>query len=150
MLFNKKAKKETKYYTNIYELPVYYWFKFVETFDFKYLHYKNSSIISTDVNIFLGLLEQLEKFDISGLREIAERQYKKALFLKTKNPIYLEPEPQRKGVKNSLISDFVGFIETSLNIHNSIDIMKTSTGKAYELFDRAIEKNKVNQSKWHN
>lgn len=150
MIFKKKAKQKAKYYTNIYELPVYYWFKFVETFDFKHLHYKDSPIISTDINIFLGLLEQLEKFDISGIREIAERQYKKAMFLNTKNPIYLEPEPEKKNVKNSLISDFVGFIETSLNIHNSIDVMKTSTGKAYELFDRAIEHNKKKIEQWHN
>jgi len=152
-------KHTNNYHESIDTLPVYNWFKVLETDNLSYLKKKNSGKGFAPyffAQIFENMVFSFKKLDLSDIRLRHKKELYMAQYLVTKKPHYKmmadELETQIKDTKQNKkslnLSEFINYIEVSTSNMGKLDVFTLSTRRAYELHELANSLN-VTRNKSH-
>lgn len=142
------------YYTDLNKISVFKWFSVIEgnkneLFKFKifnHIPYKFDEII-------LDMMFQSENLNLNPIQKRADLAILQSLAARTENKsmkfqadvLAKEIENEEKNNQNAktmTLNEFIDYIEITFNQINSIDIHKTSAGRCFSLFNKAVERNK--------
>jgi len=154
-----KTVKEKKYFDHIDDLPVYNFAKLMKS-ELRYL-WKNEKYMDKKyprglfLIVFQEMHYQFKYLNNKYLRNKAALAEYKSKFCRTKNyrwknemnTLQAKMDKEAKNSKEFDLNDFVDYIEQTLSTPlGSINVREMSTSRAFNLYNKAINKNKASQN----